>query len=246
MNNINMAFLLTFVAGFSTLIGTIPIFFKIRDEDYVICAALALASGVMFSVSILDLIPEAFHMLNNCNSIIMIILIFIFILIGIFCSYFIDYIFSNKYNYNLYKIGVISMLAIVLHNIPEGIITFISTSKDIKLGISLAIAIALHNIPEGISISIPIYYSTKSRLRAFGYTLISAISEPLGAIITYLFLYKYINNFILGLLFSIIAGIMIQISLCELIPTSKEYKLYSVTNIFFIIGVILMIINMLF
>ncbi len=246
MGNINIAFLLTFVAGFSTLIGTIPIFLNVKNENHVICASLAFASGVMFSVSILDLIPEAFNMLNNYNDIIIIILIFIFILIGIFCSYFIDYIFYNEYDYSLYKVGIISMIAIILHNIPEGIITFISTSKDIRLGISLTIAIMLHNIPEGISISVPVYYSTNSRVKAFVYTLVSAISEPLGAIITYIFLYKYINNFVLGLLFSLIAGIMIQISLYELLPTSKEYKLYNITNIFFIIGIVFMIINFLF
>ena len=89
---------------------------------------------------------------------------------------------------NLYRVGIISMLAIILHNIPEGIATFISTTKDTSLGISLATSIAFHNIPEGISISIPIYYSTKSKTKAILYTFISALSEQIGAILTYLFL----------------------------------------------------------
>ena len=89
------------------------------------------------------------------------------------------------------------MIAIILHNVPEGIATFISSSKDISLGISLAIAITLHNIPEGISISIPIYYSTKSKFKALLYTFISGVSEPIGALIAYLFLSKYINDFII-------------------------------------------------
>ena len=115
------------------------------------------------------------------------------------------YIKDNK---GLYKVGIISMLAIILHNIPEGIATYMASNTDIKVGISLTLAIALHNIPEGISISIPIYYSTKNRLKAIGYTMISALSEPFGAIITYLFLQKYINNTIMGFLFAVIAGII--------------------------------------
>lgn len=125
----------------------------------------------------------------------------------------------------------------------EGIATFISTTKDTSLGISLAIAIALHNIPEGISISVPIYYATKSKKRALLYTFISALSEPIGAILTYLFLLPFINDVILGLLFAFIAGIMIQISLTELLPTSTSYQTSTTTKIFFVIGVIFMLLK---
>ena len=135
------------------------------------------------------------------------------------------------------------MLAIILHNIPEGIATFISTTKDTSLGISLATSIALHNIPEGISISIPIYYSTKSKFKALFYTFLSALSEPLGAIITYLFLLPYVNNILLGLLFSFIAGIMIQISLTELLKESISYNKPTLTKVFFLIGIIFMLLK---
>ena len=241
-----MAFLFTFISGFSTLLGTIPIFLKLKNENYIICSSLAFASGVMLCVSVIDLIPESFKMLNNYSGFLVIVIVFIFILIGILFSFFIDTSVSNKYNHHLYKVGIISMIAIILHNIPEGIITFISTSFDVSLGMSLGIAIMLHNIPEGISISVPIYYATNSKIKAFFYTFISAISEPIGAIITYLFLYKYINNFVLGLLFSFIAGMMLQISLCELLPTSREYRLNKITNLFFVIGIIFMVINFIF
>ena len=143
----------------------------------------------------------------------------------------------------LYKVGIISMLAIILHNLPEGIATFISTTKDTALVISLAIAIALHNIPEGISISVPIYYATKSRGRALLYTFISSLSEPFGAILTYLFLLPLINDIILGLLFALIAGIMIQISFTELLPTSTNYQETKTTKTFFIIGIIFMLLK---
>ena len=144
---------------------------------------------------------------------------------------------------NLYRVGIISMLAIIVHNIPEGIATFMATNSSVKLGLSLAIAIALHNIPEGISISIPIYHATKSRGKALLYTFISGISELFGAIITYIFLSNFINNTVLGFLFSIIAGIMIQISIYELIPTSYSYKNKKLFILFITIGVVFMIIN---
>ena len=86
------------------------------------------------------------------------------------------------------------MIAIILHNLPEGIATFVATSSDVKLGLSLAIAIAMHNIPEGISISVPIYYSTGSKKRAIFYTLVSALSEPLGALLAFIFLKNFIND----------------------------------------------------
>ena len=121
---------------------------------------------------------------------------------------------SNK---KLYRLGLVSMLAIIMHNIPEGIATFLSSSTNKGLGLSLALAISFHNIPEGISIAIPIYFSTKSKRKAFFYTLISGLSEPLGAILAYLFLSSIINNFIMSIILSIIAGIMIHISIYELL-----------------------------
>lgn len=135
------------------------------------------------------------------------------------------------------------MLAIILHNIPEGIATFLASTSDMSLGIALTIAIALHNIPEGISISIPIYYSSNSKKRAILYTLISALSEPFGALLAYLFLSKIVTDTIMGCIFSIIAGIMIFISMFELLPTSFKYKNRGVTILFFIIGILFMYIN---
>ena len=249
MNSINMAFLLTTLAGLSTMLGVVPIFIKLKDENQIITASLAFAAGVMSCVSITDLIPESILMLENYYSgFITVVLVFLFLMIGIVVSSFIDKAFpstpviSNSH-VSLYKVGIISMVAIILHNLPEGIATFISTTKDTSLGISLAVAIALHNIPEGISISVPIYYSTKSKMKAIFYTFISAMSEPLGAILTYLFLFPFINNVVLGLLFAFIAGIMIQISLTELIPAAQNYSYPKITKIFFIIGVMFMLVK---
>lgn len=248
MNSISMAFLLTTIAGLSTMLGTLPIFIKLKNENKIIAGSLSFAAGVMICVSITDLMPEAIIMLETtCNGITTILLAFLLLMIGMVISIIIDKALPiATQNNSLYKVGIISMLAIILHNIPEGIATFISTTKNTSLGVTLTIAIALHNIPEGISISIPIYYSTKSKGSAFLYTFASALSEPLGAIITYLFLLPIMNDVILGLLFAFIAGIMLQISFTELLPTSMNYHYPKITKIFFIVGIFFMLLKFFF
>ena len=251
MNSTTMAFVLTFIAGFSTMLGTIFIFFKSKNHDKIILSSLAFAAGVMITVSITDLVPESISLLNdNLKGTSTIIISFLSVILGVIISMLIDYYLPDKPSYNvkdkgLYKVGFISMIAIILHNIPEGIATFIATSSDIILGISLAIAIAMHNIPEGISISVPIYYSTNSKSKALLYTGVSALSEPFGAILAYLFLRNIMNDIILGILFSLIAGIMLQISFCELIPTARKYNYKKYFYLFFVIGIIFMLIKFL-
>ncbi len=251
MNSTTMAFVLTFIAGFSTMLGTIFIFIKSRNHDKIILSSLAFAAGVMITVSITDLVPESISLLNdNLKGTSTIIISFLSVILGVIISMLIDYYLPDKPSYNvkdkgLYKVGFISMIAIILHNIPEGIATFIATSSDIILGISLAIAIAMHNIPEGISISVPIYYSTNSKSKALLYTGVSALSEPFGAILAYLFLRNIMNDIILGILFSLIAGIMLQISFCELIPTARKYNYKKYFYLFFVIGIIFMLIKFL-
>jgi ZIP family zinc transporter len=151
--------------------------------------------------------------------------------------------YENKDNKSLYKIGIISMVAIVLHNIPEGIATFITSSNNITLGITLSLAIALHNIPEGISIAVPIYHSTNNKLKAIMYAFISGMSEVIGSVLAYLFLAPFINEHIMAALYAIIAGVMIHISVYELIPGAyKESTLKGVLK-YFIIGMAVMIIS---
>ena len=239
-----MAFILTITSGLATLIGTIPIFIKIRNKDKLIGISCSFASGVMLCISIIDLIPESINYLRNNYHEFTIIMSFIFIVLGIISSYYLDKIIDKtSTGNNLYKVGILSMIVIILHNIPEGIITYIVSNRDIILGISICLAIALHNIPEGISIAIPIYYSTKSKLKAFLYTFISALSELIGALITYLFLNRYINDTFIGLLLSFIAGIMLCISLERLYPTANNYN-NKLSKIAFIIGIIFMLISL--
>ena len=231
------SFLLPVIAGFSTLIGTILIFFKFKNKNNIILGSLGFTSGVMLTISLIDLIPEAIKSLNDYFFVFpTYIITLIFFVLGVVLSIMINK-YLPKYDNKLYKVGVVSMIAIILHNIPEGIVTFMATSTNINLGIAMTLAIAFHNIPEGISISVPIYYSNKKKGRAFLYTFISALSEPLGAVLAFIFLKNYINNFILGVLFAIIAGIMTHISIYELIPTSFSYKNKKLTLIYTFIGI---------
>lgn len=246
MTNIEYSFLITTFAGLSTMIGAILIFFKAKSTDRVVCSSLAFAAGVMIMVSITDLIPSAISgFLNMYYLIPAILFTLIFLVLGIVIStlinkYIPDISSGDISNKGLFKVGIISMIAIILHNIPEGIATFMTSTKDISLGLSLALAITLHNIPEGISISVPIYYSTKSKFKSLLYTFVSGISELMGAVIAYLFLAPYMNNFVMSILMSLIAGIMVSISIYELIPASLKYKRVGDTVKFFLIGVIFM------
>lgn len=248
MDNTTYGFILTIFAGLSTMLGTIFIFTK-KKTDKIIIGSLSFAAGVMITVSLTDLIPESYQLLKNIFPTFPTILyILIFLVSGIIVSMLIDkYLPDNRVEESnhkgLYRVGLISMLAIILHNLPEGMATFMATHNNISLGISLAIAIALHNIPEGISISVPIYYATNSRLKACFYTLVSGLSEPLGALLTYLFLSPFINDRILGFLFSLIAGIMCHIAIYELLPAAKKYENRNWMYLWFLIGVCFMIVN---
>ena len=231
-----LGLLLSFIAGLSTFFGCFPIFFSFKNKEKIISSGLSFASGVMLFVSIVDLIPESISILGSSfwrGGV-------FFILFGIFFGYVMDYKFNNN---SLYGVGIISMISIILHNIPEGIITFVSTSMNVRLGISLSIAIILHNIPEGISISVPIYYATGSKIKGFLYTFISGFSEFLGAIVGYFF-FPFFSEFVLGCLFSFIAGVMLFVSIFELFPKSFSYGYYKLGIILFVIGCFFMMINL--
>ena len=241
-----LAFILSTIAGLSTLLGTIFIFIHFKHQETILISALSFAAGVMITVSCFDLIPSSFQNLNADFYIIpSCLLCMIGICIGVILSIFIDEKVPSKSN-QLKRVGMISFIAIILHNIPEGIATYLTANRNIDVGIALTCAIALHNIPEGISISIPIYYSSNSRLKAFLYTLISSLSEPLGAIIAFLFLSTWITPTIMGMIYAMIAGIMIHISCYELLPTALQYHQRTKTFFFFFLGTIVMFVSHIF
>jgi len=130
----------------------------------------------------------------------------------------------------LMRMGLFTALAIGIHNFPEGLATFLAALEDPSLGVAIAVAIALHNIPEGISVSVPIFYATASRRKAFLYSVLSGLAEPFGAVIGYLAILLFLGggtgvipSEIMGILFGGVAGIMVYISLDELLPTSRAY-----------------------
>ena len=239
--NIKISLLITTLAALTTTLGIIPCFFKIKKQDNLIANILAFASGVMITISLISLIPEATNLLNEkYKPFPSHIICTIFIVIGILLTTLIDNKTEKHKKDSLYKLGIMASLALMLHNIPEGITTFITSSLNQELGYKLALAITLHNIPEGLSIAIPIYYSTKSKLKAFKYTFISGFSETFGAIIAYIFLKDIITPQLLSIILAITAGIMIDISIYEFLPTSYKYKKNKVTFIYFVLGIILM------
>ncbi len=130
----------------------------------------------------------------------------------------------------LMRMGLLTALAIAIHNFPEGLATFLAALQDPALGLAIAVAVALHNIPEGISVSVPIFYATGNRKKAFWYSVLSGLAEPLGAGIAYLVLRMFVGgdtgaipDQVMGILFGGVAGIMVYISLDELLPTSRAY-----------------------
>ncbi len=121
------------------------------------------------------------------------------------------------------RLGILTAVAITVHNFPEGLATFVVALRDPALGLTIAVAIALHNIPEGIAVSIPIYYATGSRRRALIYSLLSGLSEPLGAIAGVALLMPFMSEAVFGILFAAVAGIMVFISLDQLLPSAQKY-----------------------
>ncbi len=231
---------LSLLAGLSTIIGAFIVFFSKSDNKRLITFALAFSAGVMITISFTDLYPSAEKVFikykGNFKGEILTLL---FIIIGAFSAFLIDLFLPEdnkeiKKDTSLFRVGFVSMIALMLHNFPEGIATFISGYEDTALGIYIACAIALHNIPEGISIAMPIYYATGKKHLAFKYTFISGIAEPIGGLLAFLFLKPFINELILSIVFAIVSGIMLYIAFQELIPQSRKYG-YNLVYIFSLI-----------
>lgn len=247
MNTIN-SFLITTLAGLSTIIGIIPCFINSSKKENLIASSLAFSSGIMITISLISLIPEATTLLTNTYKQFPSFLICsIFVIVGILISTTIDEKIERKLNKSrLYKLGLITTITLILHNIPEGITTFLSSTTNEYLGIKLSLAIALHNIPEGISIAIPIYYSTKNKFKTFMYTLIAGFSETIGALLAYIFLKNIITPTILSITLAITAGIMISISVYEFLPESYSYKKNKATIYYFVLGILIMFLSEIF
>jgi zinc transporter, ZIP family len=246
------AFGLTLFAGLSTGVGSAIAFFARRTDYRFLGLAMGFSAGVMLYVSFQEILPKAEAAVARAYSaddaMWMTTLSFF---VGIATIALIDLLVPAPKNphevrapadlsqlkpggdeprlvdpgtsAHMLRTGVFTALAISIHNFPEGLVTFLTALEDVQLGISLAIAIALHNIPEGISVAVPIYYASGSRSRAFGYSMLSGLSEPLGAVVGYLVLLTFFDAEVTGLLFAGVAGVMVYISLDELLPAAHRY-----------------------
>ncbi|MEG1937165.1 MAG: zinc transporter ZupT, partial [Rikenellaceae bacterium] len=144
----------------------------------------------------------------------------------------------------LMRVGLMTAVAITIHNFPEGMAVFATSYNDITLGLPIAVAIAIHNIPEGIAVSVPIYHATGSKKKAFVYSFLSGLAEPLGAVIGYLILIPIMSSFVMGVLLASVAGIMVYISLDELLPAAREFGWHHISIYGLIVGMMVMAVSL--
>lgn len=242
LSNIGLAFVLTILAGLATGLGSLIALFAKRTNTAFLSFALGFSAGVMIYISMVEIFAEArLAAINAWGSSGQWAATGAFFA-GMFLVALIDMLVPSyenphepraleempKTNYDsdttrLMRLGVLAAAAIAIHNFPEGIAAFISVLHNPTVGIVIAIAIAIHNVPEGIAVAIPVYYAIGDRRKAFKYSFLSGLAEPLGALIGYLILLPFISEGLFALVFASVAGIMVFISLDELLPAAREY-----------------------
>lgn len=237
--------LISFIAGISTVLGSFIIFFNIKNNNInkFITFCLSFSIAIMIGISITDLIPTSlFDILLSIPTPLCYLIILLSFCLGILIIFIINKLIKNN-NDSLYKLGILSMIALIIHNFPEGIATFMGSMEDASLGIKLGIAIMFHNIPEGISIAVPIYYATGSKKKAILHTFLSGIAEPLGAILAFIFLKNYINSLMISIILLFVAGIMITLSIEEMLPKAISYKEHKFIYLGLVIGILIILLN---
>ncbi|MFP4478914.1 MAG: zinc transporter ZupT [Candidatus Izemoplasmatales bacterium] len=255
-STIIIAFLVTLFAGLATGIGSILAFYRKKTDAKFLSAALGFSAGVMIYVSFIEIFPKAVDSLGGDKKAYLITTIAFFV--GIALIGLIDKLVPSEENphevkdvtdlhnpttkASLMRMGLFSALAIAIHNFPEGLATFMATIESPTLGISIGIAIAIHNIPEGIAVSVPIYYATGDKKKALKYSFLSGFSEPIGAVVGYFLLVLIFGNSqgVMGVVFAGVAGIMVYISLDELLPTAEKYGEHHLAIYGLIAGMIVM------
>ncbi len=264
MNNILFAFGLTLFAGLSTGIGSCLAFFTKKTNTKFLSISLGFSAGVMIYVSMVEIYFKAKDSLTaelgmKAGSWLTAASFFVGMLIIALIDklipsgenphhiYKIEDIKDNEQQSNskLLRMGLFTALAVGIHNFPEGLATFVSALQEPSIAIPIAVAIAIHNIPEGIAVSVPVYYATGDRKKAFYYSFLSGLSEPLGAIVGYLLLMPFMNDLVFGIIFAAVAGIMVFISLDELLPSAQEYGEHHLSIYGLVSGMAVMAISLL-
>jgi len=262
-DNLLFAFILTLFAGLSTGIGSAFAIFTKKTNRTFLSFSLGFSAGVMIYVSFVEIFQKARVSLINVfgsqyGEVYTVLAFFGGILIILIIDalipsaenpheiHFVEEISQEELkNKKLLRMGSLTAIAIAIHNFPEGLATFTAALTDPSIGVPIAVAIAIHNIPEGIAVSIPIYYATGNKKKAFWYSFSSGLAEPIGAIIGFLILRQYFNDVTFGILFAAVGGIMVFISIDELIPTAREYDSGHKSIYGFILGMLVMAISLL-
>jgi ZIP family zinc transporter len=265
MNNTFLAFFLTLIAGISTGIGSVIAFSSKTTNTKFLSTSLGFSAGVMIYVSMIEIFSEAQRSLSVFwgekmgTLITFVAFISGMLLIGLIDKFIpedknpheVHELPPNEINNNqkgektkLMRTGLFTALAIGIHNFPEGLATFVSALHEPSVAIPIVVAIAIHNIPEGIAVSVPIYYATGSKKRAFWLSFASGLSEPIGAVIGYLILFPFMNEMIYGILFAVVAGIMVFISLDELLPSARAYGEHHLSMYGMIAGMTVMAVSL--
>ena len=259
-SNFLFALVLTLFAGLSTGIGSAIAFFAKKTNTKLLSTALGFSAGVMIYVSFVELFPQARNLVVEGNASFPELSIVLAFFAGIAFIFLIDMLIPSaenpheahlveemhgKQQLQLKRAGILMALAIGIHNFPEGIATFTTAYVNPSIAIPIAAAIAIHNIPEGIAVSVPIYYSTGNRKKAFWYSFSSGMAEPLGGLVGYFLLMPFINSFTLGLVMAAVAGIMVFISVDELIPAAERYGEHHYSIAGFVGGMAVMAISLL-
>ncbi len=233
--NVLTAMILTLLAGLATGVGSVIALFTKRTNRKFLSSALGFSAGVMLYISFAEMLTKSQDYLRAGYGSVKGIwiscaaffggMLFIMLIDNLIPSPESDLTAAKAGQHDavLQRMGVLMALAIAIHNFPEGMATFTSTLDDISLGIAIAVAIAIHNIPEGIVTSVPIYFATGNKKKAFGISFLSGLTEPAGAVIGYLVLRPFLSGAMYGIIFGLIAGIMVYIAIEELIPMAREY-----------------------
>lgn len=263
LSNILVAFGLTLFAGLSTGIGSAIAFFSKHTNTKFLSVALGFSAGVMIYVSFVEILMKARESLIDSiglqlGSWVTVASFFLGIAIIALIDRFIpeqenphevmlveDAETGRKKKSKLMRMGLITALAIAIHNFPEGLASFTAALTNPHLGVAIAVAIAIHNIPEGIAISVPIYYATRDKRKAFRLSFLSGLAEPVGALVGYLILLPFMNGVTFGVLFAAVAGIMVFISIDELLPAAREYGEHHLSIYGLIAGMAVMSVTLL-
>lgn len=261
MQTILFPLLLTLIAGLATGIGSAIAFLTRRTNKRLLSFSLGLSGGVMIYVSFVELFQQANQTLGGewgegAGAWITAGGFFAgILLIGIIDrlvpsvenpheAHSIEEIEQKPHSPKLMRVGVMTALAIGIHNFPEGIATFTASVDNLALGIAITVAIAIHNIPEGIAVSIPIYYATGSRRKAFFYSLLSGLAEPVGALLAWLILMPFMSATLMGCILAGVAGIMVYISIDELLPAAREYGEAHISIYGVVVGMAIMAVSL--